>query len=94
MDYEHFRIEGYASTIATMSIGTLTLDPINFNVSSGLWGLRGLQGLVSIDGVDVLGGTRDALSLGTNVTIVNPSNLNLGMGDLGMYSICSQCSRR
>ena len=94
LDYEHFRLEGYASTIATMSIGTLTLDPINFNVSSGLWGLRGLQGLVSIDSVDVLGGSQDALSLGTNVTIANPSNLNLGVGDLGMYSDCSQRSRR
>jgi Protein of unknown function (DUF3712) len=66
-----------------MSIGTLTLDPINFNVSSGLWGLRGLRGLVSIDSVDVLGGTKDGLSLGTNVTVGNPSNLILGVGDLG-----------
>jgi hypothetical protein len=40
---------------------------------------------VRIDGVDVLGGTQDALSLATNVTIDNLSNLNLGMGDLGMY---------
>src|SRR6266436_1881527 len=62
LDYEHFQLEGHASTVANMSIGTLTLDPIKFNVSSGLWGLKGLQGLVSIDGVDVLGGTQDALS--------------------------------
>lgn len=84
MDYEHFQLEGYASAVANMSIGTLTLNPIKFNVSSGLWGLKGLNGLVSIDGVDVLGGTQDALSLGTNVTIDNPSNLDLGVGDLGM----------
>jgi hypothetical protein len=44
---------------------------------------------VRIDGVDVLGGTQEALSLATNVTIVNPSNLNLGMGDLGMYFVYS-----
>ena len=83
LDYEHFWLEGHASAVATMSIGTLTLGPIHFNVSSGLWGLRGLRGLVSIDDVDVLGGTQDGLSLGTNVTIGNPSNLNLGVGDLG-----------
>ncbi|KAI0298570.1 hypothetical protein BC826DRAFT_1096594 [Russula brevipes] len=82
LDYEHFQLEGYASAVANMSIGTLTLNPIKFNVSSGLWGLKGLKGLVSIDGVDVLGGTQDALSLGTNVTIDNPSNLDLGVGDL------------
>jgi hypothetical protein len=84
LDYEHFRLEGNARAVANMSIGTLTLDPIKFNVSSGLWGLKGLKGLASIDGVDVLGGTQDALSLGINVTIDNPSNLNLATGDLGM----------
>jgi hypothetical protein len=82
-EYEHFQLEGFASAVANMSIGTLTLDPIKFNVSSGLWGLKSLKGLVSIDGVDVLGGTQDALSLSTNVTIDNPSSLNLGVGDLG-----------
>lgn len=90
MDYENFQLEGHASAVANMSIGTLVLDPIKFNVSSGLWGLKGLQGLVRIDGVDVIGGTQDALSLATNVTIINPSNLNLDMGDLGacyMFSV-------
>jgi len=85
-EYEHFQLQGSASAVANMSIGTLTLDPIKFNVSSGLWGLKGLKGLVSIDGVDVLGGTQDALSLSTNVTIDNPSSLNLGVGDLGTPS--------
>jgi hypothetical protein len=82
-EYEQFQLEGSATAVANLSIGTLTLDPIKFNVSSGLWGLKGLKGLVSIDGVDVLGGTQDALSLSTNVTIDNPSSLNLGVGDLG-----------
>ncbi|KAH9083581.1 hypothetical protein EDB83DRAFT_2511885 [Lactarius deliciosus] len=82
LDFEHFRLEGHARAVANMSLGTLTLDPIKFNVSSGLWGLKGLQGLVSINGVDVLGGTQDAMSLAINVTIDNPSNLNLGLGDL------------
>jgi hypothetical protein len=82
-EYEHFQLEGYASAVANMSIGTLTLDPIKLNVSSGLWGLKGLKGLVTINGVDVLGGIQDALSLSTNVTIDNPSSLNLGVGDLG-----------
>jgi len=88
LDFEHFQLEGHARAIANLSLGTLTLDPIKFNVSSGLWGLRGLKGLVSIDGVDVLGGTEEAMSLAINVTIDNPSNLNLGLGDLGTYSLC------
>lgn len=88
MDYEHFQLEGHGSAVADMSLGTLTLDPIKFNVSSGLWGLKGLQGLVSIDGVDILGGTQEAMSLAINVTIDNISNLNLGLGDLGTCSSC------
>jgi hypothetical protein len=87
-DYEHFQLEGYANAVANMSIGTLTLDPIRFNVSSGLWGLKGLKGFVSIDGVDVLGGTQDALSLSTNVSINNPSSFDLGVGDLGTTYKC------
>ena len=43
---------------------------------------------MSIDGVDVLGGTQEAMSLAINVTIDNPSNLNLGLGNLGMCSLC------
>ncbi|KAI0063538.1 hypothetical protein BV25DRAFT_1915044 [Artomyces pyxidatus] len=80
--YEDFRLEGHARAVADMSLGQLTLDPINFNVSTGLWGLKGLQDLVEIDGVDVLGGTSEAMTLGINVSITNPSNLDLGTGDL------------
>jgi Protein of unknown function (DUF3712) len=89
LEYEHFQLVGHSRAVANMSIGTITLDPINFNVSSGLWGLKGLRGLVSIDEVDVLGGTQEALLLGTNVTIKNPSNLDLMMGDLGMLFLSS-----
>jgi hypothetical protein len=92
LEYEHFLLVGYSRAVANMSIGTITLDPIKFNVSSGLWGLKGLRGLVSIDGVDVLGGTQEALLLGTNVTITNPSNLDLTMGDLGRLCLSSGSS--
>jgi len=47
-----------------MSIGQITLDPIKVNVSSSLRGLKGLQGLTTIQSVDVLGGTASAIDLG------------------------------
>ncbi len=47
-----------------MSIGQITLDPIKVNVSTQLLGLQGLKGLTTIDSVDVLGGTPDAINLG------------------------------
>lgn len=41
----------------------ITLDPIKFNVSSTLNGLRGLQKDVVINSVDVAGGNSDHIEL-------------------------------
>ena len=46
-----------------MSIGQITLDPIKFNVTSGLDGLQGLNNLVQIGSVDVVGGSTEAIHL-------------------------------
>ena len=59
-----FQLEGHARAIANMSIGQITLDPIKFNVTSGLDGLQGLKGQVDIGTVDVLGGSSGAIHLG------------------------------
>ena len=59
-----FQLEGRARAVANMSIGQITLDPIKFNVSSGLDGLQGLKKLVRIGNTDVLGGSPDAIQLG------------------------------
>ncbi|EIW52711.1 uncharacterized protein TRAVEDRAFT_134842 [Trametes versicolor FP-101664 SS1] len=77
-----FQLQGHARAIANMNIGQVTLDPIKFDVTSGLQGLQGLNNLVTIGDVDVIGGTQDAIQLGINVSIVNPSNLKLSTGDL------------
>jgi len=77
-----FRLIGHARAIANLSIGQLTLNPINFNVTSNLDGLRGLQNDTIISSVDVVGGTHDAILLAINVSIFNPSNLILHTGDL------------
>ncbi|KAI0668274.1 hypothetical protein C8Q78DRAFT_1081656 [Trametes maxima] len=77
-----FQLQGHARAVANMSIGQVTLDPIRFDVTSGLDGLQGLDNLVNIGGIDVVGGTEDAINLGINVSIFNPSNLQLETGDL------------
>ena len=46
-----------------MSIGQITLDPIKFNVTSGLSGLQGLKDMVTIGTVDVVGGSTGAIHL-------------------------------
>ncbi|PFH51992.1 hypothetical protein AMATHDRAFT_74502 [Amanita thiersii Skay4041] len=77
-----FRLVGNARALANMSIGQITLDPIKVDVPTTLKGLNGLNGLVNINGVDVTGGTTDFIDLKINVTIVNPSSLELKTGDL------------
>ncbi|KAI0631497.1 hypothetical protein C8Q77DRAFT_1218963 [Trametes polyzona] len=77
-----FQLQGHARAVANMSIGQVTLDPIRFDVTSGLNGLQGLDNLVKIGNVDVVGGTKEAIQLGINVSIFNPSNLQLDTGDL------------
>lgn len=61
-------MEGHARAVSDMSIGKITLDPIKFNVSSGLNGLQGLRNMVKIEHVDVMGGSPEALDLGIDGT--------------------------
>ncbi|PVF99379.1 hypothetical protein CPB86DRAFT_293734 [Serendipita vermifera] len=77
-----FRLIGKAKTVATLPIGKITLDPVKFNVTSSLAGLKGLQDAVKITAVDVMGGTSDYMELAITTTINNPSGLNLQAGDL------------
>lgn len=83
-DSAEFSLIGNSSAVANMSVGILTLNPIKVNVTTSLQGLRGLDGLVVIDTVDVTGGTEDAIVLDIGVTITNPSNLWLNVDDLSL----------
>ncbi|KIK99094.1 hypothetical protein PAXRUDRAFT_30734 [Paxillus rubicundulus Ve08.2h10] len=77
-----FLMVGNSCAVANTSLGQIILDPIKVNVTTSLNGLQGLKGYTTIDSVDVLGGTQQALNLGIDVTIFNPSNLELATGDL------------
>ena len=66
-------------------ISLVTFDPINFNVTSGLFGLQGLQGLVSISQPDVVGGTTD----GINLNINSASSIYYWNMGRRCYPICS-----
>ena len=73
-----FELQGNARVVANTSIGQLTLDPVTFEVTSGLSGLQGLKQLVSIGAVDVVGGSTEAIHL----SIPGESRLRLGVGRL------------
>ncbi|KIM45161.1 hypothetical protein M413DRAFT_332807 [Hebeloma cylindrosporum] len=81
-DVTEFRLIGTSRAVANMGIGQITLDGIKVNVSTTLNGLQGLKGMTTIDSVDVTGGTSEGISLEIDVSIFNPSDLKLSIGDL------------
>ncbi|UZJ54482.1 hypothetical protein CBS101457_003802 [Exobasidium rhododendri] len=83
-----FVAQGSAKALTNTPIGKLVLDGIKFNVTSGLIGLNGLQTYATvINAVDVTGGTRHGITLAVNLTMVNPSNLKLSVGDVTFHLI-------
>jgi hypothetical protein len=68
-----FRLVGNSSAVANMSIGQITLNPIKVNVSTSLLGLKGLNGMTTIEKVDVMGGTTSAINLDiTGISLAHP----------------------
>ncbi|KAG5653629.1 hypothetical protein H0H81_011855 [Sphagnurus paluster] len=84
LDNAAFRLVGHSRAVANMSIGQITLDPIKINVPTTLKGLQGLKGLTTIRDVDVQGGSTEGINLGIDVSIFNPSNLDIVTGDLNL----------
>jgi Protein of unknown function (DUF3712) len=66
LDKANFRLIGRSRTVANTSLGQITLDPIQVNVSTSLNGLQGLKGYTTIKSVDVQGGTQNAINLAIN----------------------------
>lgn len=75
-------LSGSAKALTDTPIGRVLLDGIKFEVGSGLYGLEGLLKYPTvINSVDVVGGVPDGIELMVATTIVNPSNLNISVGD-------------
>jgi hypothetical protein len=82
MSSSAFQAVGAAKALTDTPVGQILLNGIKFGVTTGLVGLNGLTTYPTIiDSVDVTGGTPDATSLAVGLTLVNPSNLNLSVGD-------------
>lgn len=81
-DSADFVLQGSAKAVTDTPIGRVLLNGIKFGVGSGLRGLAALTRYPTvINSVDVTGGARDAISLAVGTTVINPSNLNLSVGD-------------
>ena len=84
------KFNGSSAALTDTPVGRILLNGIKFSVDSGLLGLQGLAGYpTTINGVDVVGGSREALTLSVNTTIINPSNVNVKVGTTKLLMVYS-----
>ena len=82
------KFRGESKALTDTPLGRIMLNGIKFDVDSGLLGLQGLtKEPTTITGVDVVGGTRAGLQLLVNTTMINPSNVNLAVGDVTLLLV-------
>ncbi|ORZ09924.1 hypothetical protein BCR42DRAFT_462600 [Absidia repens] len=81
-DYS-FGVTGVATTKTKTPLGNITLGGISFSVPTALHGLQFLNSTPTvINSVDMTGGTKEALQLNINVTMGNPSDFGMSVGDV------------
>ncbi|KAJ8663466.1 hypothetical protein O0I10_000706 [Lichtheimia ornata] len=89
-DLYTFQVGGQASTKTSTPIGNITLSGITFKVPTSLHGLQFLNSTpTTVNSVDVVGGTSDALQLAINVTMDNPSDFTISTGDVNFAFLAS-----
>lgn len=80
---ETFQLSGYANTQASTAVGTLSLTDIAFAVDTTIAGLQGLNAESAVvNNLDVAHGYSDYLLITCDTTLLNPSNLTIGAGDV------------
>ncbi|CAO3627218.1 unnamed protein product [Cunninghamella blakesleeana] len=88
-----FGVNGLATTKTITPIGEITLGGITFSVPTALHGLQFLNSTpTTINSVDMTGGTQQALQLDIGVTMGNPSDFSMSVGDVvfNMFAGASQ----
>ncbi|CAO3592898.1 unnamed protein product [Absidia cylindrospora] len=82
-DLYTFGVTGIATTKTQTPIGDITLGGITFSVPTALHGLQFLNSTATvINSVDMTGGTQEALQLDIGVTMGNPSDFSMTVGDV------------
>ncbi|CAO3631253.1 unnamed protein product [Cunninghamella blakesleeana] len=92
-DLYTFGVTGLATTKTSTPIGNITLGGIKFNLPTSLHGLQFLNSTpTTINSVDMTGGTKNALQLDIGVSMGNPSDITMSVGDVvfNMFSGSTQ----
>ncbi|CAM0140812.1 hypothetical protein VKS41_008089 [Umbelopsis sp. WA50703] len=88
-----FNVQGNATVKTATPIGVVTLSGVPLNTTTSLNGLQHLNSTPTIiNGIDVTGGTTENLMMDINVTMFNPSSVQISAGDvqLNMQSAGTQ----
>nr|CAG8533849.1 8518_t:CDS:2 [Entrophospora candida] len=76
-------MKGVANSIASTPVGDVEIKGIKFSVNSSLDGLQGLKTKAAlVNSLKVVGGTTDMMLIDLSVTLFNPSNVKINMGDI------------
>jgi hypothetical protein len=80
-----FNVAGNASVVTSTPIGVVKLTGVPLNATTSLNGLQFLNSTPTIiNGIDVTGGTTDYLVMAINVTMYNPSSVQITAGDVSL----------
>ncbi|KAG2175944.1 hypothetical protein INT44_000422 [Umbelopsis vinacea] len=80
-----FNVAGNASVVTSTPIGVVKLTGVPLNATTSLNGLQFLNSTPTIiNGIDVTGGTSDYLIMAINVTMYNPSSVQITAGDVSL----------
>ncbi|GAB5591805.1 hypothetical protein Unana1_06705 [Umbelopsis nana] len=85
-----FNVAGNATVIASTPIGVVKLSGVPLNATTSLNGLQHLNSTATtINSLDVTGGTTDSLIMAINVTMFNPSSVQIAAGDVNLQMTSS-----
>lgn len=85
-----FQVGGNVTAQAVTAIGNITMGGIAFNLPTNINGLKFLNSTpTTVNGVDMTGGTSENLLLSINVTMDNPSDFSMSVGDVNFAFIAN-----
>ncbi|KAH8553870.1 hypothetical protein BGW37DRAFT_482570 [Umbelopsis sp. PMI_123] len=82
-----FGLSGTVKATTISAVGSLDLGNIQFDVQTTMQGFNNFGGAVSVGSVSVIGATSHYVQIKLSVTLINPSQITITVGDLVFRTI-------
>ncbi|KAG1472252.1 hypothetical protein G6F56_001650 [Rhizopus delemar] len=83
-------LKGLTNALTHTAVGDLQLNGIQFDVQTFLNGLNNFGGKISIESLVVSGATKDYLIIDLVITLDNPSNITIVIGDINFDIVMNE----